>query len=190
MNVIWACSLNTRQTHGNASSEWTALNAARCLHAFAAPSHVRVYPGAVKPLLLPPKHDPEIHGSDGLGGVEGLPDASDPQVQAFFALYEDGSHVRAIEGMARCIKETWKGGAGEKVTIVSSGPMTNIALFVSAFPDLLEAVDEFVFMGGAIGAGNRSAVAEYNILTDRASASPFHRQKARPFCQLMLPILQ
>ena len=144
----------------------------------------------MKPLLLPPKHDPEIHGSDGLGGVEGLPDASDPQVQAFFALNEDGSHVRAIEGMARCIKETWKGGAGEKVTIVSSGPMTNIALFVSAFPDLLEAVDEFVFMGGAIGAGNRSAVAEYNILTDRASAPPFHRQKARPFCQLTLPTLQ
>ena len=154
------------------------------MHAFAAPSHVRVYPGAVKPLLLPPKHDPEIHGSDGLGGVEGLPDASDPQVRAFFALNEDGSHVRAIEGMARCIKETWKGGAGEKVTIVSSGPMTNIALFVSAFPDLLEAVDEFVFMGGAVGAGNRSAVAEYNILTDRASTSQFYRQKARPFCQL------
>ena len=151
------------------------------MHAFAAPLHVRVYPGAVKPLLLPPKHDPEIHGSDGLGGVEGLPDASDPQVQALFALNEDGSHVRAIEGMARCIKETWKGGAGEKVTIVSSGPMTNIALFVSAFPDLLEAVDEFVFMGGAVGAGNRSAVAEYNILTDRTSTSPFRRPKPDPF---------
>ena len=50
-----------------------------------------------------------------------VPDACDPQVQAIFALNEDESHVRAIEGMARRIK-TWKGGAGEQVTIVSSGP--------------------------------------------------------------------
>ena len=136
----------------------------------------------MKPLLLPPKHDPEIHGSDGLGGVEGLPDANDPKVQAFFVFNEDGSHVRAIEGMARCIKETWKGGTGQKVTIVSSGPMTNIALFVSAFPDLLDAVEEFVFMGGAVGTGNRSAVAEYNILIDRASISPFHRPIPKNLC--------
>ncbi len=144
----------------------------------------------MKPLLLPPKHDPEIHGSDGLGGVEGLPDANDPKVQAFFALNEDGSHVRAIEGMARCIKETWKGGDGQKVTIVSSGPMTNIALFVSAFPDLLEAVEEFVFMGGAVGTGNRSSVAEYNILIDRASIYPFQPSNPKTFRKLTPLTLQ
>jgi uridine nucleosidase len=38
---------------------------------------------------------------------------------------------------------------------------------VSAYPDLLAAVEEFVFMGGGVGMGNRSAVAEYNILCDR-----------------------
>jgi uridine nucleosidase len=45
--------------------------------------------------------------------------------------------------------------------------MTNIALFVNAYSDLLTAVEEFVFMGGGVGMGNRSAVAEYNILCDR-----------------------
>jgi len=69
--------------------------------------------------------------------------------------------------MARIVKETWKTGAGPQVTIVSTGPMTNIALFVSAYPNLLAAVEEFVFMGGGVGMGNRSAVAEYNILCDR-----------------------
>ena len=69
--------------------------------------------------------------------------------------------------MAKIIKETWKNGAGPQVTVVSTGPMTNIALFVSAYPDLLVAVEEFVFMGGGVGMGNRSAVAEYNILCDR-----------------------
>lgn len=45
--------------------------------------------------------------------------------------------------------------------------MTNIAHFVSVYPDLLVAVEEFVFMGGGVGMGNRSSVAEYNILCDR-----------------------
>ena len=55
------------------------------------------------------------------------------------------------------------------MTVVSSGPMTNIALFASVYPELLDAVEEFVFMGGGVGMGNRSAVAEYNILCDRES---------------------
>lgn len=118
---------------------------------------MRVYPGAAKPLLLPAKHDPEIHGADGLGGVEGLPDAQSPEVLSWFSTSEPGAPVRALEGMAKAIENSWK--LGEKVTVVSSGPMTNIALFVSVYPDLLEAVEEFVFMGGAVGLGNRSAVA-------------------------------
>lgn len=79
--------------------------------------------------------------------------------------------VRALEGMVNEIRKTWKGGKGDKVTVISSGPLTNIALFISVYPDLIEqgAIDEFVFMGGGVGLGNRSAVAEYNILTDRTS---------------------
>ncbi|KAF8633273.1 hypothetical protein AX17_004448 [Amanita inopinata Kibby_2008] len=177
--------LGVSTTHGNASSEWTALNAARCLYAFGAPSHVRVYPGALKPLLLPAKHDPEIHGPDGLGGVKGFPDATSPQVGALFAVHQDGSPMRALEGMSKLIKDTWNGGAGHKVTIVSSGPMTNIALFMSAYPNLLEAIDEFVFMGGAVGTGNRSSVAEYNILTDPHAA---HIAFNAPIKKIMIPL--
>ncbi|KAF8914244.1 Inosine/uridine-preferring nucleoside hydrolase domain-containing protein [Gymnopilus junonius] len=162
--------LGVSTTHGNASSNYTAINAARCLLAFGAPTRIRVYPGADEPLLLPAKHDPEIHGVDGLGGVEGLPEIDRPEVLSFFAEDEDGSRIRALEGMSSIIKETWKKGAGNKVTVISSGPMTNIALFVSAYSDLLVAVEEFVFMGGGVGMGNRSSVAEYNILCDPHAA--------------------
>ncbi|TFK25969.1 uridine nucleosidase [Coprinopsis marcescibilis] len=159
--------LGISTTHGNASSEFTALNAARCAFAFGGnPSDVRVYPGADRPLILEAKHDPEIHGVDGLGGVEGLPSIDDQRVLDFFDLDVDGQRIRALEAMPKIIKETWKGGSGNKVTVVSSGPMTNIALFVSVYPDLLEAVEEFLFMGGGVGLGNRSAVAEFNILCD------------------------
>lgn len=109
--------------------------------------------------MLPAKHDPEIHGPDGLGGVEGLPTIDDPNVLEKFAKHPDGTFIKALDGMASSVRETWNGGKGRKVTVVSSGPMTNIALFVSVYPELMEAIEEFVFMGGAIGPGNRSAVA-------------------------------
>ncbi|KAK7062064.1 IU-nuc-hydro domain-containing protein [Favolaschia claudopus] len=165
--------LGISTVHGNTASDWTMRNAARCLHAFGASSRypgVRVYPGAPKPLLRPAKHDPEIHGADGLGGVEGLPDSESPNVVPWIAKDADGEYIRALDGMAHAVKHTWKRGNGNKTTIISSGPMTNIGLFVAVYPDLLEAVEEFVFMGGGVGLGNRSAVAEYNILCDPHAA--------------------
>ncbi|TBU47238.1 nucleoside hydrolase [Dichomitus squalens] len=160
--------LGISTVHGNASAENTNNNAARCLYAFAAPKHIRVCPGAKKPLIRVERHDPEIHGIDGLGGVEGLPRADDPNVQA--RLVGDGTPGRALEGMAKAVSSTWNNGQGSKVTVVSSGPMTNIALFVSVYPDLVEGIDEFVFMGGGVGMGNRSASAEFNILCDPEAA--------------------
>jgi uridine nucleosidase len=59
--------------------------------------------------------------------------------------------------MVKCIGEIWSRGA--TTTVISTGPMTNIALFISVYPDLLCAVEEFIFMGGGVGLGNRSAVA-------------------------------
>ncbi|KAG1735708.1 Inosine/uridine-preferring nucleoside hydrolase domain-containing protein [Suillus paluster] len=162
--------LGVSSVHGNASADCTAKNTARCLHAFAASSDVLVYRGASKPLLRPTKHDPEIHGEDGLGGVVGLPSADSPEVQARFARNDDGSFIHAIEGMATSIKDVWHNGTGRQVSVVSSGPMTNIALFISVYPDLLEAVEQFVFMGGGVGLGNRSAVAEFNIMCDPEAA--------------------
>jgi uridine nucleosidase len=150
------------QVHGNATVGDTKINAARCLHAFAAPPHVKVYSGAAAPLIRPARHDPEIHGPDGLGGVEGLlPSAdSDPVLERI-----DQSRP-AIEAIAAAIvgtRQKTTGSPGDvrklKTTIVASGPLTNVALFVSVYPHLLDAVERIVFMGGGIGVGNRSAVA-------------------------------
>ncbi|KAK7695395.1 hypothetical protein QCA50_000031 [Cerrena zonata] len=59
--------LGVSTVHGNSSAYNTELNAARCLEAFGADPSIKVYPGAVKPLLRTTRHDPEIHGADGLG---------------------------------------------------------------------------------------------------------------------------
>ena len=91
--------------HGNTTAENTKRNASRCLYAFAAQETVKVYGGAARPLLRPTRHDPEIHGPDGLGGVEGLPSAESGSVQE---RVESGP---AIEAIARAIRHTWNGGA-------------------------------------------------------------------------------
>jgi uridine nucleosidase len=120
-----------------------------------------VYKGTIELCFLfqlrPIKHDPEIHGHDGLGGVVGLPDAQDPKVRSYLARDENGDPIRALEGMSKAIKASWRNG--HQVSIISSGPMTNIALFISVYPELLDGVEQFVFMGGGVGVGNRSAVA-------------------------------
>ena len=126
------------------------------MHAFGADSSVKVYAGATKPLIRNSKHDSEIHGTDGLGGVVGLPDRNHP---ALAERQTSTPNKHAIEAMAEAIREVWKDGKGEQVSILSTGPMTNVALFVSVYPGLLPAVEQFVFMGGAVGMGNLSAVA-------------------------------
>ncbi|KAK7025615.1 IU-nuc-hydro domain-containing protein [Favolaschia claudopus] len=175
--------LGISTVHGNAPSECTMHNAARCLHVFSAsaPSadkpDIRVYPGAPKPLLRPTKHLKSL-GADGLGGVE---DA-------------DGEYIRALDGLAHAVRQTWNRGSGHQTTIVSCGPMTNVALFTAAYPDLLEAVEEIVFMGGGVGLGNRSPVAgSFSHVVD-ASYGDFSSAHAAqmvldaPVKKIMIPI--
>jgi len=88
--------------------------------------------------------------------VEGLPPADSDAVRARI---DDGDGCPAIAAIAAAIGQTWNAGAGAKVTVVASGPLTNIALFVTVYPHLLDAIERIVFMGGGIGVGNRSAVA-------------------------------
>jgi pyrimidine-specific ribonucleoside hydrolase len=60
--------------------------------------------------------------------------------------------------------------AEEPVTIVAIGPLTNIALLFAVHPELAATVDRLVVMGGAIGAGNITPAAEFNIWFDPEAA--------------------
>jgi len=58
----------------------------------------------------------------------------------------------------------------EKVTIIATGPLTNVALLLQTYPEIKKYIEQIVFMGGAIGLGNVSPAAEFNIATDPDAA--------------------
>jgi inosine-uridine nucleoside N-ribohydrolase len=47
--------------------------------------------------------------------------------------------------------------------LVATGSMTNIAILVSLFPEVVEWLKGVVIMGGAVSVGNVTPVAEFNI---------------------------
>lgn len=167
--------------HGNASAESTLSNAIRLLHAFSPLSdELVVHSGAKKPLIRPARADPEIHGPDGLGGVVGLPSPSDPVILSRVRL----SHTaNAVEGLAAAARVAIN--SNYQIHLVATGPLTNVALFVSVYPYLLPAFEEICFMGGGIGIGNRGPVAEFNILCDPEAAQIV---MDAPIRKIMIPL--
>jgi purine nucleosidase len=67
------------------------------------------------------------------------------------------------------------GAARGEITLVATGPLTNIALAVKREPRLADWVREFVIMGGSAGRGNVTPAAEYNIWADPEAAAVVFR---------------
>lgn len=114
---------------------------------------VPVYEGAHRPLLRDPSPASWFHGEDGLGD-QGYPPPRLPPAagHAVNALVET---VRAHPG----------------VTLVTLGPMTNVALALGQAPDIVGKVGRVVVMGGAAcTVGNVTPAAEYNIWCDPEAA--------------------
>lgn len=136
------------------------VNAARLLCSFGSleqATSIPIIAGASQPLLRAAKHDTEIHGDDGLGGVEGLLDESNDFVKTKLAESVGGNVVLAIAEAAKALP----GGDGDdgRLAIVATGTLTNIALFCATFPDLVrDKISEIIIMGGAEGRGKSFSI--------------------------------
>ncbi len=117
---------------------------------------VPVCAGASKPLFRDLEIAPSVHGESGLDGPE--------LVQSQKPTHE----LRAVEFIRKTILEL---AVDEKITLVATGPLTNIGAFLTAYPELKSKVEEIVIMGGSVVGGNWSAGAEFNILVDPEAAS-------------------
>jgi purine nucleosidase len=142
---------------GNVGIDLTTSNAQRVCEFIGAPG-IPVTRGSAAPLLRPPIDARLVHGDSGLGGAR-LPD---PLTRPA------GGH--AID----YIIETIKAAPGE-ITLVATGPLTNIALAVHREPGLVNLVSDFVIMGGSAGRGNVTPAAEFNIGADPEAAAVVFR---------------
>jgi inosine-uridine nucleoside N-ribohydrolase len=137
---------------GNGTLERTTHNA-RAVCTLAGIRDVPVAAGAPGPLVGSLRTAPHVHGESALAGAE-LPHPDVPLV---------GEH--AVDLMARALRERTR-----PVTVVPTGPLTNVALLLRKHPELGERVREIVLMGGSTGAGNVEPLAEFNIHVDPEAA--------------------
>lgn len=138
---------------GNAGLERTTRNALRVLTLLGR-TDVPVAAGADRPLMREPYVQPAFHGESGLDGA----DLPDPAV--------DVRPEAAVELTAALVR-----AARDPVTLVGTGPLTNLALFLRAFPTLRGHIGAISVMGGSLGEGNTTASAEFNVWQDPEAAA-------------------
>jgi purine nucleosidase len=138
---------------GNVALPKTTANAL-AVASFVGERDVPVTPGSPGPLLRPALHGEDVHGASGLGGAV-LPPA---------ARAAAGGH--AIDFIIDRVA-----AAPGEITLVATGPLSNIALAVRREPRLAGWVKEFVIMGGSTARGNVTPAAEFNIWADPEAAA-------------------
>ncbi len=139
---------------GNVPLELTQRNA-RMMCDIAGRTDMRVYAGCDKPMKLEAITAEYIHGNTGIDGV----DVFDPKTPL--------QDMHAVDYIIDTLRNAAKG----TVTLIPTGPMTNIATAIQRDPAILDAVDRIVSMGGAMReGGNRSPSAEFNVLVDPHAA--------------------
>jgi inosine-uridine nucleoside N-ribohydrolase len=131
---------------GNQTLDKTTGNALRLLE-FADRGEIPVAAGADRPLVRERYVAAYVHGESGLDGPELPPAAGSPAAQ--HAVDFLGEHVHGR-------------------TLVATGPLTNVALLLALHPDVRP--KRVVLMGGAIGEGNATPGAEFNIWADPEAA--------------------
>ncbi|GAA1219461.1 nucleoside hydrolase [Prauserella alba] len=147
--------LGVTTVHGNVPLSATTINARRIL-ALCKRADVPVAAGAPRPLVHRSPHEAgEVHGSDGLSGRSAaLPEPSRPLDER-----------DAVTLLAELLE-----ASDTPVTIAPIGPLTNIAALLAAHPAAAAKIDRIVIMGGALGHGNTTAAAEFNIWSDPEAA--------------------
>lgn len=137
---------------GNQTPDKTLRNVLRMLTLLRR-QDIPVAGGARKPLMRELIIAENVHGESGLDGPA-LPEPDfTPQA------------CTAVELMAKTLRES-----PQPVTIVATGPQTNVALLLNSHPELHDKIARIVLMGGAMVLGNWQPAAEFNIYVDPEAA--------------------
>lgn len=137
---------------GNQTLEKTSNNALNVCQYLDIDNEV--YAGSAEPLVRAKQEIADnIHGETGLDGPK------------FDELTRKVNEKNGINFIIDTVLEQ-----SEPVTLVATGPLTNVALALKMNPKIKKNIDEIVIMGGSMQLGNTTAAAEFNILADPESA--------------------
>ena len=139
---------------GNVPLELTQRNA-RLICDIAGRDDVSVYAGCSRPMVRALITAEKVHGTTGIDGIE-ITQPSRPPACGHAVDFIIDATLNATDA---------------PVTLVLTGPLTNIAMAIVKQPSILDTVDQIVLMGGAMReGGNYSPSAEFNMLVDPHAA--------------------
>ena len=137
---------------GNQTLEKTLVNALNVCQLLGI--DVPVYKGCGMPMIRDKQViAPDIHGESGLEGP------------VFGQRTKQAEKQHAVLYLV----DTLLNSEGD-ITVVTTGPMTNLAMAIRLYPKILPKIKEIVFMGGTYQLGNMTPAAEFNILADADAA--------------------
>ena len=143
---------------GNVPLTLTLPNALRMVE-IAGRDDIPVAAGASGPLLRRLVTATYAHGENGLGG----------------AVFPEPKRKPVAEPAAEFIRQIVRNYPGE-ITLLTIGPLTNIAAALDSDPELARMIRALVMMGGSLSGGNITPAAEFNIYVDpKPPVSSFSR---------------
>lgn len=141
---------------GNQTIDKTTYNAQRIMTLLGIDAPLAK--GRPCPLVSEPMAAPSVHGESGLDGPA-LPEPKTVPLEK-----------NAVELMAEVLE-----GSDQPVTLIPTGPLTNVAALLLAHPEQKEKIAAIYMMGGGINHGNWTPAAEFNILVDPEAADVVFR---------------
>ncbi|HEB29262.1 MAG TPA: nucleoside hydrolase [Spirochaetes bacterium] len=156
--IILACAsdgldiLGITTVAGNQTGDKTLLNALKTL-TLIGEKNIPVAGGFDRPLTGKLVTAPHIHGLSGLDGA----DLPDPEIKPL--------KIHAVDFIELTLMK-----ADEKVTVIATGPLTNIAVLLLKSAQIKEKIERIIIMGGAVYESNITPSAEFNIYVDPEAA--------------------
>ncbi|MGI9503104.1 MAG: nucleoside hydrolase [Geminicoccaceae bacterium] len=138
---------------GNVPLAFTEKNARKPVELAGRPD-IPVHAGCDRPLVRDLVTAEFVHGKTGLDGAD-LPEPATPLADEHAAL-----------AIIRILRDKPAG----TVTLCPVGPLSNIAMAMRLAPDIIARIKAIVLMGGAIGVGNITPAAEFNLYVDPHAA--------------------
>lgn len=139
---------------GNVPLKLTERNA-RIICDIADSKETQVFAGCSRPMLVDLMTAENVHGKTGIDGID---------------IFKPKTLLKELHAVDFIVK-TLKDADTDSITLVPTGPLTNIALAIIKDPSILDSIKQIVLMGGAMReAGNLSASAEFNMRVDPHAA--------------------